>query len=146
MGTTVGQAIGSRSEGFFVRYRRAWAEHDVDAIVPMHTEDSVFHLHNVAEPWCGRAAVRDAIVSAFAQIPDLCFERRRVLFGAGHVVSEYVMSGTVEGRPFACEGVDVFAVRDGLVARKDSYVDWLTCARQVGLDILAAALDTMAAA
>ena len=28
-----------------VRYGAAWAEHDLDAIMAMHTEDTVFHLH-----------------------------------------------------------------------------------------------------
>ena len=110
-----------------------------DAIVAMHTEDSVFHLHDVAEPSCGRAAVRDAIAGAFEQMPDLEFERKRVLFGSDHVVSEYVMRGTMGEKPFACDGVDVFTLRDGLIARKDSYVDWLRDARQVGLDTAEAA-------
>jgi ketosteroid isomerase-like protein len=127
-------ALGTPLEEFFTRYGRAWATHDPDAIVAMHTDDTVFHLHDVAEPSCGRAAVREVIASAFEQMPDLRFERRRVLFGADHVVSEYVMSGSVGEKPFACDGVDVFTLRDGLVARKDSYVDWLTYARQVGLD------------
>jgi ketosteroid isomerase-like protein len=133
-------------EEFFARYGRAWATHDPDAIVAMHTDDTVFHVHDVAEPSCGRVAVREVIASAFEQMPDLRFERRRVLFGADHVVSEYVMSGSVGEKPFACDGVDVFTLRDGLVARKDSYVDWLTYARQVGLESTAALLETAATA
>jgi ketosteroid isomerase-like protein len=27
------------------RYGAAWAEHDLDAIMAMHTDDTVFHLH-----------------------------------------------------------------------------------------------------
>jgi hypothetical protein len=45
------------------------------------------------------------------------------------------MSGTLLGRRFACEGTDIFSVRDGLVARKDSYIDWLTCQEQTGVDM-----------
>jgi len=44
------------------------------------------------------------------------------------------MSGTAEGKPFAIAGADVYTVRDGLVARKDTYLDWLAYQRQVGLD------------
>ena len=44
------------------------------------------------------------------------------------------MSGTAEGKPFAIAGADVFTVRDGLVARKDTYLDWLAYQRQVGFD------------
>jgi ketosteroid isomerase-like protein len=142
--TAEDQAIRTASEGFFARYGRAWADHDLDAILAMHTEDSVFHLHDVAEPLCGRAAVRGAIASAFEQISDLEFERERVLFGSDHVVSEYVMRGAVGDKPFACDGVDVFTLRNGLIARKDSYVDWLTYARQVGLDTIEGQLRRLA--
>ena len=75
----------------------------------------------------------------FEQMPDLEFERKRVLFCSDHVVSEYVMRGTMGEKPFACDGADVFTLRDGLIARKDSYVDWLRDARQVGLDTAEAA-------
>jgi len=126
-------------EEFFAQYGRAWADHDLDAIVARHTEDAVFHLHDVAEPSCGRAAVREAIANVFEQMPDLHFERKRVLFGASHIVSEFEMRGTVGDSAFSCDGVDVFTLRDGLIARKDNYVDWLTYARQVGLDVAAAA-------
>jgi hypothetical protein len=42
------------------------------------------------------------------------------------------MSGTRAGQTYAIEGCDVFAYRDGLVARKDSYLDWLTYEHQTG--------------
>ena len=115
-------------------YSRAWAEHDPDAITAMHTDDSVFHLHDIAAPAAGRGAVRDLIVTLLAAVPDVRFEPRRAHFGAEHFVSEYVMSGTADGKPFAIDGTDVFTVRDGLVARKDSYLDWLAYQRQVGVD------------
>jgi hypothetical protein len=46
--------MSARSEGFFARYGRTWADHDVDAISAMHTDDSVLYLHDVAlEPLWG---------------------------------------------------------------------------------------------
>ena len=45
--------------------------------------------------------------------------------GAEHFVSEYEMSATTaEGQLLVCDGADVFAVDDGRVARKDTYLDW----------------------
>jgi ketosteroid isomerase-like protein len=120
-------------------YSRAWAEHDPDAIVAMHTDDTVFHMHGYAESATGRAAVRDAIAALFDQSPDLRFESRRVHFGEDHFVSEYEVSGTAAGKPFACAGVDVFTLRDGQVARKDTYIDWLAFQGQVGIDSAATA-------
>ena len=52
-------------------------------------------------------------------------------------VSEYEMSGTAEGKPFACEGVDVIAVSDGLIARKDTYLDWAAMQRQLDVELTA---------
>jgi ketosteroid isomerase-like protein len=117
---------------FAMSYSAAWAAHDPDAIVAMHTDDTVFHMHDVAEAASGRPAVRAAIDLLFQQSPDLSFEPRRAHFGDDHFVSEYVVTGTADGKPFACDGVDVFTLRDGLVARKDTYIDWLAYQQQVG--------------
>src|SRR5262245_12278386 len=66
--------------------------------------------------------------------PDIRFERRRGYVGSGHFVSEYEMTATQDGREVVCDGVDVFSVTDGLVARKDTYLDWAaTAARLVWL-------------
>lgn len=118
---------------FAIKYSRAWAAHDPDAIAAMHTEDSVFHLHDIGPPAEGRAAVRKLIANLVAAAPDVRFQPVRVHFGADHFVSEYVMSGTAQGRPFAIHGADVFTMRDGLVARKDSYLDWVAYSQQTGL-------------
>jgi steroid delta-isomerase-like uncharacterized protein len=108
-----------------VRYGAAWAERDLDAIMAMHTEDTVFHLHGGGEPAIGRAATREAFAAALAEWPDIRFDRKRVHIGAGHFVSEYEMSATTaEGQRLVCDGVDVFAVDEGRVARKDTYLDW----------------------
>ena len=115
-------------------YSRAWAEHDPDAIAAMHTDDSVFHLHDICTPATGRPAVRALIVALLAATPDLRFELKRIHFGSEHFVSEYVMSGIAEGQTFAISGADVFTIRDGFVARKDSYLDWLAYQHQVGFD------------
>ena len=116
------------------QYGRAWAEHNPDAVIALHTEDTVFHVHGEGRPPAvGAAAVREAIGAALALSPDLRFERSRVHLGQDHLVTEYVMSGTVDGKPFSCEGCDVITVRDGLVARKDTYLDWAKLAGQVDL-------------
>jgi steroid delta-isomerase-like uncharacterized protein len=113
-------------------YAQAWGDHSPDAIVAMHTEDTVFHLHGDLPPATGREAVRDTIASLFAHVPDLRFDARRMYFGDDHMVFEYEMSGTADGKPFVCDGVDVIGLRDGLVARKDTYLDLATYGRQAG--------------
>jgi hypothetical protein len=122
---------------FAKEYSGAWAMHDPTAIAAMHTDDSVFELHDVGAPATGRAAVRELIEALLTAVPDLRFAPKRAHFGAEHFVTEYVMSGTAERKPFAIAGADVFTMRDGLVSRKDSYLDWLAYQRQVGIDPVA---------
>ena len=119
------------------RYGAAWAKHDLDAILSMHTDDTVFHLHGFSEPATGLDAAREVIAATFARSPDLRFDKSRVYIGDGHFVSEYQMSGTADGKPFACEGVDVIAVSDGLIARKDTYLDWAAMQRQLDVELTA---------
>ena len=118
-----------------VRYGAAWAEHDLDAIMTMHTEDTVFHLHGGGEPAVGLAATRAAFAAAASQWPDIRFVKTRVYIGDGHFVSEYQMSATADGKEITCDGVDVIAVADGLIARKDTYLDWPAIQQQIGPEL-----------
>jgi ketosteroid isomerase-like protein len=129
--------VGASLMEFAKDYSGAWAVHDPDAIAAMHTDDSVFDLHDVVAPATGRAAIRDLIGALLTIVPDLRFELKRAHFGAEHFVTEYVMAGTADGKPFRIAGADVFTMHDGLVGRKDTYLDWLAYQRQVGIDPLA---------
>lgn len=102
------------------RYFTAWAAHDPDAIVAMHTEDSQFWTHLGAEPVQGRDAVRAAFEQIFAQFPDFTWETYRVLYGEDHWILDWALiSGDVR---FDC--LDVVNVSsDGLVSRKDTFID-----------------------
>ena len=79
-----------------------------------------------------KAAVRELIVALLQLVPDIAFEPKRLYSGDDHIVFEYDMSGTFDGSPFVCDGVDVIAVADGLVTRKETYVDAVTLVEQVG--------------
>lgn len=102
------------------RYFAAWAKRDPDAIVGLHTEDTRFWTHVGAEPVVGRTAVRDAFAGIFEQFPGFTFETYRVLYGDAHWVLDWALiSGDVR---FDC--LDVVVVSpEGLVARKDSFID-----------------------
>ncbi len=123
-----------------MRYHAAWAAHDPDAIIALHTEDTVFHTHGMGEPAVGAVATREAIAGLFALAPDLAFASKTVYFGEASVVTEYVVSGTSNGAAFAVDGVDVFQVRDGLIARKDTYMDTAGLQQQLGAEVPALGL------
>src|SRR5262245_30435063 len=111
------------------RYGEAWNTHDVDAIVALHTEDSVFHLHVPGgAPVEGRDAIRATFAGFIEQLPDINFATRRLTVGDDHWVLESVMTGN--GAQIEVDFVDVIAVRDGKVARKHSYLDAVTYQQQ----------------
>jgi uncharacterized protein (TIGR02246 family) len=104
------------------RYDAAWNEQDVDAIMAFHTDDVVFHNHNAGECVAGAAAMREHVAAIFAKYPDMRFRRRRLYVGPDFATSEWTASATLpDGRRAEWDGVDIFPLRDGLIARKDVY-------------------------
>jgi steroid delta-isomerase-like uncharacterized protein len=140
---------GAELQDFIDRYNEAWNAHDVDAIVAMHTEDSVFENHTTGDVNVGREAIARAITGIFGVFPDLAFETRRQYVRDDLVVQEWTARGTHQGtmtrsgieveptgRTVEYRGMDVIPIRDGLVARKDVYSDGVTLLRQLGLTSL----------
>jgi steroid delta-isomerase-like uncharacterized protein len=128
------------------RYGEAWNSQDLDAIMDLHTDDSVFQAHAAGTPPAGgKEAVREAFAGYLALLPDINFAERALHVGDDHWVLESVMSGTV-AQPIEVEGealgengahveidcVDVIEVRDGLVASKQTYIDSREMQRQLG--------------
>ncbi len=137
---------GSELQEFIDRYNAAWGAHDVDAIVELHTDDSVFENHVTGDVNVGREEIAKAIAGIFAVFPDLSFETRRAYIREDLVVQEWTARGTQEGtmtrsgvevpptgKKVEYRGMDVIPIRDGLVARKDVYSDSVTLLRQLGL-------------
>jgi ketosteroid isomerase-like protein len=102
------------------RYFAAWARRDPDAILALHTEDTRFWTHVGSDPVVGRDAVHATFSQLFETFPDFSFETYRVLYGDDHWVLDWALiSGDIR---FDC--LDVVVVSpDGLVARKDTFVD-----------------------
>ena len=137
---------GQELQAFIDGYNAAWNDHDVEAIVSMHTEDSVFENHVTGDVNVGRDQIGRAISGIFAVFPDLSFEGRRSYLREDLVVQEWTARGTHKGtmtrsgveieptgRKVEYKGMDVIPIRDGLVARKDVYSDSITLLRQLGL-------------
>lgn len=127
------------------RYNDAWNRHDVDAIVALHAPRMVFENHTAGELAEGDA-VRPHVQGIFAAWPDMAFTTRRLHAGEGFAVCEWTASAThtrpvarggltaqPTGRRIEWEGVDVFTLERGLVARKDVYSDSVSILRQIGL-------------
>jgi steroid delta-isomerase-like uncharacterized protein len=137
---------GAELQDLIDRYNEAWNAHDVDAIVAMHTDDSVFENHVTGDVNVGREQIGAAVRGIFTVFPDLSFEGRRQYVREDLVVQEWTARGTHEGtmtrggievpptgKKVEYKGMDVIPIRDGLVARKDVYSDSVTLLRQLGL-------------
>jgi uncharacterized protein (TIGR02246 family) len=110
------------------RYFAAWEARDPDAIVALHTEDTQFWTHAGGEPVKGREAVRDEFAEVFERFPEYSFETYRVLYGPDFWVLDWALifrpQGAGETKRFDC--LDVVNVSpDGLVARKDTFIDFI---------------------
>jgi steroid delta-isomerase-like uncharacterized protein len=131
------------------RYNDAWNRHDVDAIVALHAEDSVFENHTSGGHAVGREAIRKTIEGVFRTFPDLRFEGRRLYLRDDLVVQEWTAVATFSqaierggvtyaptGETIRWNGMDVIPMRDGLVLRKDVYADSLSYLRAIGVKTL----------
>jgi steroid delta-isomerase-like uncharacterized protein len=132
-------------EATALRYADAWNRHDVDAILALHTEDAVFENHTSGGHAVGKVEIRELIESVFSAFPDLQFETRRAYFTENVAVVEWTATATHQnpitwgsrtlpptGKRMSWNGMDVLPLRDGLVARKDVYVDSISFLRQAG--------------
>ena len=99
------------------RYNAAWNGQDLDAIHELHDSEIVFHNHTADERAAGAASVREHIAGIFRNNPTLRFTTRSLRAGEDFAVCEWTAStGSKEW-----DGVDVFPLRDGKIARKDVY-------------------------
>lgn len=102
------------------RFDAAFDRQDIDAVMAAMTEDCVFE--STAPPdgvrHEGQAALRAVWTAFFAASPGAVFETEEQISCGDRVVARwrYIWDGG------HVRGVDVFRVRDGLIAEKLSYV------------------------
>jgi steroid delta-isomerase-like uncharacterized protein len=103
-------------------YIDAWNSQDLDVVMSMHTDDTVFENHTAGERAQGIDAVRAHIGGIFERWPSLRFRGRNLYVAEGFAVSEWTATATSDGgKTIEWDGVDVFPIRDGKIARKDVY-------------------------
>ena len=103
------------------RYNDAWNRQDLDAIHALHHPEIVFDNHTAGERAVGADAVREHIGRIFENNPTMRFTTRSLQAGEDFAVCEWTLNVEKDGRRLEWEGVDVFPIRDGLIARKDVY-------------------------
>lgn len=108
------------------RFAEAWNRHDLDALMSMMTDDSVFEASAgnavEGERHEGQAAVRAAFAAVFEQFPDARWNNPQHFVQGDRGVSEWTFTGTMQdGRRVEVRGCDLLTFRDGKIALKNSY-------------------------
>lgn len=140
---TATQQPPQQVEELTAAYVDAWQRHDIDDIVSFHTPDTVYSSRATGREAIGLDAVREALTTVFAIWPDLRFFQHCLHMTPELIVFESTAQVTqavpvpgdtmIEptGTSVRFDVADVLAVRDGKIARKDSYVDALGYLREM---------------
>ena len=107
-------------------FAAAWNRHDVDALMACMTDDCVFEAAAGKEVAgtrsVGRDAVRRAYAAVFETYPDARWNQPRHFVAGDRAVSEWTFTGsTREGAKVEVNGCDIFTLRGGKIAVKNSY-------------------------
>jgi ketosteroid isomerase-like protein len=120
------------------QYSQAWTNRDLDAIVALHTHDSIFVLNLAGQlPVLGREEIRTKFQQILRGNPDYSSTVLRMSWGADFVVIEYRIHVQPTGQFFLGQirftpkdnvaydipAIDVIHVTQGLVSAKYTYVD-----------------------
>ena len=132
---------------FSARYVAAWNSHDAAAIGDLVTADVVYEDPALPEPARGPAALQAFMRRAWAAFPDLRFDEGddpHLTVDGDRVAWAWRMRGTntgpidppgfaPTGRAIEIEGVDLWTMRDGRIARLRVLYDFNALAVQLGL-------------
>ena len=100
---------------------------DVDAILECVTDDFEWILTGGPDAphgkiVRGREAVAATIAARAKEIPELRFSETDLIYSGDRVVGTYRVTGRyADGRRIDARGCDIYVIRDGKIARKDSY-------------------------
>ncbi len=110
-----------------IEHTEAWNAHDLDRLMRLFTDDCVFDASGGpdvhGERFEGRDAVRSAFASVLASMPDAHWGGgRHSVLADDYGVSEWRLTGTRDdGSRLDVLGCDFLTVRDGRIARKNSF-------------------------
>src|SRR5688572_25711381 len=98
----------------FARYHVGWETRNPDLIASLHSEDTIFWLHDGSEPVKGRDALRRHCAGLFAAF-HFTLQVERLLYGEDHWIFEWTMILSLKepnGSPFTArvEMLDVVTV------------------------------------
>lgn len=132
---------------FRERYLAAWNGCDTGLIAELITEDIVWRDPALPEPAVGVPAVQEFMRTSFRAMPDLRFadsDPAHLSVAGDQIAWAWTMQGTMSGAidppGFApsgarvqIDGVDLWTMRDGRIARYRAFYDLTELLRQLGI-------------
>jgi ketosteroid isomerase-like protein len=120
----VGAVLKNSSIDVVRAFNRAFNARDVNAVMELMTEDVQFEGTSPpdGDRHVGAEAVRREWERLFASTRDLSFDTEEMFDAGDRVVVRWTFHWTGEVGPEHVRGVDVFRLREGLIAEKLSYV------------------------
>lgn len=122
----------------FGRYREAWNNHDVDALVEFFTDDGVYEDASLARVNRGKAEIRAFAEEAFASAPDFHVEDSGLILDpSGRFGFEWTMSGTHQSdtgpHKFSVRGASAGEFEGHKIKRNSDYWNMAEFMVQVGM-------------
>ncbi len=107
-------------------FAAAWNRHDVDGLMACMALECVFEAAGgpdvTGARHVGAAAVRRAYAAVFVTYPDARWNHPRHVVAGDRAVSEWTFTGTMkDGTRVEVNGCDLFTLKDGKIALKNSY-------------------------
>jgi ketosteroid isomerase-like protein len=104
----------------------AFNEHDLDRIMSHFVDDCVLEMPRGPDPWgkryIGHVAVREALASRFAGLPDVQYSEDSHFVSGDTGISKWTVRGTATNNQVVeVHGCDFYTFRGGKIIKKDSY-------------------------
>lgn len=126
---------------FFEHHQRAWDARDVDTLARNHLAEGTI-ISPMFRTVHGAAAIRESYQSLFTTFPDWTFLNHQLLVDGDHVARPFVVAATHagdfmglpgSGKRFDIDGVQLFEMKDGLIAYERRYYDFTGMLIELGI-------------
>ena len=126
LGAPAADAADATTLKMLDQFAAAWNRHDVDGLMACMTPDGVFEAaagNDVAGTrHVGTEAVRKAYAAVFNTYADARWNNPHHFVAGDRAVSEWTFTGTTkDGAKVEVNGCDVFTLKGGKIALKNSY-------------------------
>jgi ketosteroid isomerase-like protein len=101
---------------------KGFNNHDINAILECVTDDFEWILAEGPDAPHGREGVAATMAERAKAIPELRFSETDLIYAGDRVIGTYRVTGRyTDGRRIDARGCDIYVIRDGRIACKDSY-------------------------